>query len=94
MVDLGCTGRKDGQTDSTRTREKKERKKDKQSRAVEHYWQEAGRHTSGGYDASRETEEPDIHYTLGGSEEQQENFLRSSQSLRIKLRASSSVSGG
>lgn len=75
-------------------RRKKERKKDKQSRAVEHYWQEAGRHTNGGYDVSREMEEPDIHYTLGGSEEQQKNFLRSSQSLRIKLRASSSVSGG
>lgn len=44
-MDLGCTGRKDGQTDSTRTREKKERKKDKQSRAVEHYWQEVGRHS-------------------------------------------------
>lgn len=60
MVDLGCTGRKDGQTDSTRTRERK----DKQSRAVEHYWQEVGRHkvsmlradTSGCYEDYREVE--------------------------------------
>lgn len=47
MVDLGCTGRKDGQTDSTRTREKRERKKDKQSPAVENYWQKVGRHSEG-----------------------------------------------
>lgn len=33
-MDLGCTGRKDGQTDSTRTREKKERQTEPSCRAL------------------------------------------------------------
>jgi len=39
-MDLGCTGRKDGQKDSTRTREKKERETEPSCRALL-----AGRHT-------------------------------------------------
>lgn len=33
-MDLGCTGKKDGQTDSTRTREKKERQTEPSCRAL------------------------------------------------------------
>lgn len=64
-MDLGCTGRKDGQTDSTRTREKKERQTEPSCRALLAGSRKALRtHTDGCSDISRETKGKLLYYKL------------------------------
>lgn len=79
MVDLGCTGRKDGQTDSTRTREKKERQKEPNCRALLAGSRKALR-TQAELLAERQRAGYSTHY--GESKEQQKPFLCGSEYLK------------
>lgn len=69
-MDLGCTGRKGGQTDSTRTREKEERQTEPSCRAPlagsrkTHSEHAQSAHTGGCYEGARKIEGQPVYYGL------------------------------